>query len=61
MGECRGEGEWVMGIEEGICWDEHWVLYVSDEPQASTPKTKSRLYILYVGQFDNKLNKKINK
>ena len=18
---------WVMGIEEGTCWDEHWVLY----------------------------------
>ena len=28
----RGAGErgkWVMGIEEGTCWDEHWVLYVS--------------------------------
>ena len=22
---------WVMGIEGGTCWDEHWVLYVSDE------------------------------
>ena len=22
-------GKWVMGIEEGACWDEHWVLYVS--------------------------------
>ena len=22
-----GSGEWVMGIEEGTCWDEHWVLY----------------------------------
>ena len=21
------EGEWVMGTEEGTCWDEHWVLY----------------------------------
>ena len=21
------EGGWVMGIEEGTCWDEHWVLY----------------------------------
>ena len=20
-------GKWVMGIEEGTCWDEHWVLY----------------------------------
>ena len=26
-----GEGKWVMGIEEGTCWDEHWVLPVSDE------------------------------
>ena len=23
----RGRGKWVMGIEEGTCWDEHWVLY----------------------------------
>ena len=21
------EGGWVMGIEEGTFWDEHWVLY----------------------------------
>ena len=42
-------GEWVMGIEEGACWDEHWVsLYVSEESQEPTPKTKSTLYILYV-------------
>ena len=20
-------GKWVMGIEEGTSWDEHWVLY----------------------------------
>ena len=26
-----GRGKWVMGIEEGTCWDGHWVLYVSDE------------------------------
>ena len=26
MGEWEGGG-WVMGIEEGIFWDEHWVLY----------------------------------
>ena len=43
-----------MGIEEGTCWVEHWVLYGSDEPQESTPKTKSTLYTLYVSQFDNK-------
>ena len=44
-----------MGIEEGACWDEHWVLYVSDEPRESTLETKSTLYTLYVSQFDNKL------
>ena len=22
-----GWEKWVMGIEEGTCWDEHWVLY----------------------------------
>ena len=22
-----GRGKWVMGIEEGTCWDEHWVLH----------------------------------
>ena len=51
--EERGKG--VMGTEEGTCWDEHWVLYGSDESRESTPKTKSTLYILYVSQFDNKL------
>ena len=24
-----GEGKWVMGTEVGTCWDEHWVLHVS--------------------------------
>ena len=28
VGERR---KWVMGMEEGTCWDEHWVLYVSNE------------------------------
>ena len=22
-----GRGKWVMGIEEGTCCNEHWVLY----------------------------------
>ena len=26
----RGWANWVMGIKEGICCDEYWVLYVSD-------------------------------
>ena len=49
-----------MGIEEGTCWNEHWMLYVSNESRESTPKTKSTLYTLYVSQLDNKLYLKIN-
>ena len=44
----RGAGErgkWVMGIEEGTCWDEHRVSSVSDESWESTPQAKSTLYI----------------
>ena len=44
-----------MGIEEGTCWDEHWVLYVSDESRESTPENKRTLYALYVSQLDNKI------
>ena len=33
-----------MGIKEGTCWDEHWVLYVSDESLNSTPETNTTLY-----------------
>ena len=54
MGE---RGKWGMGIEEGTCWDEHWVSYVSDESRESTPKTKSTLDMLYVSQLGNKLYK----
>ena len=34
----------MMGIKEGICCDEHWVLYVSDESLNSTPETNFALY-----------------
>ena len=36
-----GEGweKQVMGIKEGICWDEHRVLSVNDQSLNSTPKT----------------------
>ena len=47
-GGSRERGKWVMGIEEGTWWDEHWVLYVSNESQVSTPEAKSTLYTLYV-------------
>ena len=53
--DCGGGGKWVMGMEEGTCWDEHWGLYLSDESRESTSKTKSTLYTLYVSQLDNKL------
>ena len=49
-------GERKMGgTEEGTSLNEHWVLYVSDEPWESIPKIKSTLYILYGSQLDNKL------
>ena len=48
-------GMWVMGTEEGTFWDEHWVLYVSNESQESTPKTKSTLHPLWVSQLNHKL------
>ena len=48
-------GKWVMGIEEGTCWDEHWMLHGSDESQESIPQAKSTFYTLYVSQLDNKL------
>ena len=48
MGEgWRGREKWVVGIEEGTCWDEHWVLYVSDESWESIPEAKSTMYMLY--------------
>ena len=40
-----GRGEWVMGIEEGTFWDEHWVLHVSDESLGSTPETNITLWV----------------
>ena len=36
---------WVMDIKEGICCDEYWVLYVSDELLNSTPETNIALYV----------------
>ena len=41
----EGWAKWVMGIKEGICWDEHWVFSVSDKPLISTPET---IIIVYV-------------
>ena len=43
-GEVRGWAKWVMGINKGTCWDEHWMLYVSDESCNSVPETSTTLY-----------------
>ena len=39
-----GEGR-VMGIKEGTCWDERWVLYVCDKSLSSTLETNTTLYV----------------
>ena len=33
------------GMKEGTCYDEHWVLCVSDESLNSTPETNIALYV----------------
>ena len=41
-------GTWAKrakGIKEDTCWDEHWVLYVSDESLNSVPETVITLYV----------------
>ena len=45
----RRAGGWakrVMGIKEDTCWDEHWVLHVSDEALNSIPEKKNNQHIL---------------
>ena len=48
-------GKWMMDIKEGTCWEEHWVLYVSDESLGSTPEAKTTLH---VDSLEIKLKKK---
>ena len=43
-----------MYTKEGTCWDEHCVLYVSDESLGSTPETNITMYVNYLN-----LNKQI--
>jgi len=38
-GEGGGWGNQVMGIKEGMCCDEHWVLYTTNESLNTTSKT----------------------
>ena len=43
----EGVGVWgslVVGIEEGTCCDNHWVLYTNNESWNTTSKTKDVLY-----------------
>ena len=49
-----GGWKWVMGIEEGTCWDEHWVLDVSDESWEPTPEAKTSLLANLRINFKNK-------
>ena len=40
----EGQGKRVMGIKEGTCGDEHWVLYTTNESLNTTSKTNDALY-----------------
>ena len=51
-----GMGQMVMGVKEGTCCDEHWVLlYVSDVPPNSTPEINIALYVNYQNSNKNQL------
>ena len=34
-----------MGIKEVTCWNEGWLLYISNESLGSTPETNTTLYV----------------
>ena len=36
---------WVMVTKEGTCFEEHWVLYISDSSLSSTPEANIALYV----------------
>ena len=40
----EGQGKRGMGIKEGMCGDEHWVLYTTNESLNTTSKTNDVLY-----------------
>lgn len=42
--------KWMIGMREGTCSDEHWVLYVSDESLNST-ETSIKLSVNQLGFF----------
>ena len=41
--EVGGWGNWVMDIKEGTWYNEHWVLYKTDESLTSTSETNNTL------------------
>ena len=50
-----GWGNWVMDIGEGMCCNEHWILYKTDESQTCTPKTNNALYVNFKKMEKKKL------
>ena len=40
-----GLANWLMGINEGTCWDEHCVLYLSNELINSIPQIIIRVCV----------------
>ena len=40
-----GWAKWVMDIKEDTCWDEHWVLYVSEQALNCIPEIIITLYV----------------
>ena len=40
-----GWAKWVTDIKEGTCYDESWVLHVSNESLNYTPKTDITVYV----------------
>ena len=40
-----GMSQVVMGITEDTCWNELWLLYVSDESLGSTTETSIIVYV----------------
>ena len=40
-----GWARWVTGTKDSTCWDEPWVMYVSDEALTSPPETDMDLYV----------------
>ena len=42
-----GWAKWVLSVKEGTCYDENYVLYVSDESLSST-EDSTTLYVNYL-------------